>query len=149
MKTGFWLLKEDKKEKNFDFLKENEIKDKLELMGTPYQFLDGLCHSFAIGLKYLFGYDIEVIMGENGRIIHAYAVKDGHYIDVRGITDNWDEFLDEFDVLKTHDRDKLSIMTFEECFSKEFDCNDPDEYSSIIADDVFIMIDALPEYYKT
>lgn len=147
MKTGFWLRKEAGE--SFDFLKDPALKKEMDLMDVPYHFVNGLCHSFAAALKDIFGYEVEVIPGKDGSIIHAYAVHEGMYIDVRGINDDWDEFISEYDeVLPTHDRECLNIQTFEEYFKNEFDWDDPYDYTGIIAEDAIRIIEEHLEYYR-
>lgn len=73
-------------------------------------FLHGVCGIFALALHNEFGYDILVAAEENTeglpwdeRLVHAYCCKDDAYIDVRGITEDEDSFLDEFsDFLDRH-----------------------------------------------
>ena len=145
MKTGFWLRAKDN---NFNFMDNNKLADEFGLWNSPYRYLNGVCHAFAAALKYEYGYEIEVIVKENGGFIHAYAVHNGHYIDVRGANDNWDEFISEYDdTLPTHDREKLNIKSFEEYFT-QFDYDDPDGYTEIIDEDAFVLIEDYPEYYK-
>lgn len=63
-----------------------------------YEFLHGYCDSFATALHKKYGYPIEAIY--NGHLTHAYCVveRDGvkYYIDARGITNDWGEFITEF-----------------------------------------------------
>lgn len=68
-----------------------------------YKYLHGYCDDFACALNRKYGYDIESIWSESGKLIHAFCVKPAlhegeknYYIDARGITDNWKEFIEEF-----------------------------------------------------
>ena len=68
---------------------------------TPYDFLHGYCLIFALALHKKFQYSIYVIKNENNAIVHYYCkptYKDKPlYIDVRGITNDFDAFADEFE----------------------------------------------------
>lgn len=70
---------------------------------TADWYLHGVCGIFALALHDIFSYAIEVAAEENidgspleSRLVHVYC-RDGDYcIDVRGVTDSWDAFIDEF-----------------------------------------------------
>lgn len=90
------ILREDvDEESDFGFLENEFIEDHF----NAYDFLHGFCDVFAITLSNIFSYDMECIMNENG-LVHAYCKKeiDGRtfFIDVRGITDDYKEFIEEF-----------------------------------------------------
>lgn len=67
----------------------------------PYDSADdllrGSCHHFALALKTVMGYDAYIIQGNDGKSFHAFCqiYKDGnrYYVDARGITSSFDEFL--------------------------------------------------------
>lgn len=63
-------------------------------------FLHGYCHIFAYALYQKFGYEIYEISNSSESVIHWCCISkyDGIdvYIDVRGITSNFNEFLNEF-----------------------------------------------------
>lgn len=75
-------------------------------------FLHGVCGFFALALHDTFGYTIEAVYERpkaeeseepeieehqwTDSLIHLYCIKGNKLIDVRGITDNDVEFLDEF-----------------------------------------------------
>lgn len=66
-------------------------------------FLHGFSYIFALALHDAFGYDIEVVAeeGSNGpwqsRWVHIYCRDNaGNYIDIRGVTNDKNVFLDEF-----------------------------------------------------
>ncbi len=67
-----------------------------------YEYLHGYCDMFALALHERYGYRIErIISPEKHNLIHAYCTApapDGTtlFIDCRGITDNWGEFIGEF-----------------------------------------------------
>ena len=111
MKYGFYTeleeLREDEPEEEFDFgFMENESyinqdPNKNFKYVSAYDFLHGYCFEFALALNEMFGYEIECIMGEENELIHAYCIlkENGHniYIDVRGYTDEYDTFIEEFE----------------------------------------------------
>lgn len=100
--NGFYLDKESLirelgEQIDFGFL-GNEPKCK---NFGPDDFLHGYCDIFACMLHDKYGYPIEKIIDEDGLLIHAYCVCKQYnrtlYMDIRGATDNWEEFLEEFD----------------------------------------------------
>ena len=100
MKQGFWTdlekMQKDTPEADWGFL-ENEL---FAYGVNLYDFLHGRCAYFAQYLHDTYGYKIVGLYEEPDQLIHAYCVEviDGisYYIDVRGITDNWAEFIQEF-----------------------------------------------------
>lgn len=60
--------------------------------------LKGSCNYFVLGLKNVLGYTPYIIQGNNGVSFHAFCqiYKKGkwYYIDARGITTSFDEFMD-------------------------------------------------------
>ncbi len=101
-RNGFWTnleaLKEDDAEAGWEFL-ENELKTKTG--ETPYHFLHGSCNIFAQHLNETYGYRVEMLYEEPGQLIHAYCTYKSssgktYYIDVRGITDSFEELVQEF-----------------------------------------------------
>ncbi len=100
MKYGFWTefdeILEDLPNAEWGYL-ESELKTNGL---TPYDFLHGLCNYFAQYLHDIYGYKMAGLYEEPDQMIHAYCTKeiDGvtYYIDVRGITDDWNEFIKEF-----------------------------------------------------
>ena len=73
------------------------------LMNVDYNaeiFLHGFCHIFAYALHKKYGYKIFEFKNPSGTMIHWCCIKKykGYklFIDVRGITSNYNEFLDEF-----------------------------------------------------
>ncbi len=70
---------------------------------TPYNFIHVECNVFASFLHDKYGYKIESVWNKSGEykgLVHSYCVKEvngiKYYIDVRGITDSWHEFIQEF-----------------------------------------------------
>ena len=70
---------------------------------TAAWYLHGVCGIFALALHDIFGYAIVVAAEENidgspleSGLVHVYCQDGDYYIDVRGVTDNWDAFIDEF-----------------------------------------------------
>lgn len=68
---------------------------------TPYNFLHGNCDVFSAYLCSEYGYPVFNILSSNGRLIHSFCdggTKNGRrvFIDVRGKTNSFQEFIDEF-----------------------------------------------------
>lgn len=113
MHTGFWSDLDDIRECSaehgditdpyelgFDFMVDEE---KWGGLYSPFDFLHGCCDVFAKYLHERYGYHIEAIYGQYGeQLIHAYCVDVSGdtpiFLDIRGQTDNYEEFLDEFDL---------------------------------------------------
>lgn len=102
-RTGFYneldALKEDYPDADWGFLENTTISDEMKL--NAYDFLHGSCLNFAMVLHELYGYDIECIFSEeDSSLVHAYCKKQIdeviYFIDVRGITSDYVEFIDEF-----------------------------------------------------
>ena len=103
---GYWEeaeYDEDYQSFDFDFLHNEYEGTELSAM----DFLHGWCDVFACRLlkKYLKqGLNVEVVFlsGYEQRLIHAYVQiyenSKTYYVDIRGITDNEAQFLDEFEV---------------------------------------------------
>lgn len=68
---------------------------------STYDLLHGYCTTFATLLHKKYGYTVYKIEKKNGDYIHCFctAIWNGitYYIDVRGITNNYDEFISEFE----------------------------------------------------
>ncbi len=66
---------------------------------NAFDFLHGYCNEFADFLHKKYGYQVEAVK-EDGELVHMYCTADisgkKHYIDIRGITDSWEEFMEEF-----------------------------------------------------
>lgn len=100
METLFWTHED---EEPCEALEKVDLGDRLDAS----IFLHGECGIFALALNEMFGYEIWVVAFEpedwgdeedtwENRLVHVYCQKGDCYIDVRGITDDWDAFLDEF-----------------------------------------------------
>lgn len=65
---------------------------------TAHELLCGSCHHFALSLKKALNYNPYIIEGINGRSFHAfcqiYKNKKWYYVDARGITSSFNEFVD-------------------------------------------------------
>ena len=108
MHNGFYneleeLLKEDD-DATFDFMDSEELGVD-ELRGsykfTANYFLHGFCNVFAQVLNEIYGYPIECIYNEEGRLVHCFCVDetdDGPiFIDARGKTTDYYELICEFE----------------------------------------------------
>lgn len=101
-RNGFYIKLDDLKNEcedfscDFSFL-ENEIS-----YGTitPDWFLHGNCDIFACYLHDKYGYEMKAVCNPE-QLIHVYCIANINnktvYIDIRGITDDWNEFITEFD----------------------------------------------------
>ena len=65
---------------------------------TADSLLSGSCHHFALSLKKLLKYNTYIIEGNNKKSFHVfcqiYTNKKWYYVDARGITSSFDEFID-------------------------------------------------------
>lgn len=103
MHCGFYKeldsLLEDYGDSDFGFL-EN-INMMCEDPFGVYDFLHGYCNEFAYMLNEKYGYPIYEIVDHTGTLIHSFARLDQnnihYFIDVRGITTDYHEFISEFE----------------------------------------------------
>lgn len=77
---------------------------------TAWSLLCGSCHYFVLSLNKEFGYSPYIIEGKTKRGFHAFCQicigKKWYYVDARGITSSFDEFMD---VAKTFVSDEYII----------------------------------------
>lgn len=79
-------------------------------------FLHGICHIFAYVLHQKFGYDILELRSQSGTMVHWCCISEYSgkeiYIDVRGATTDYDEFLWEFqpDIGKAPSKTKITDL---------------------------------------
>ena len=79
---------------------------------SAHQLLYGSCHHFAMALKEILGYNAYIIEGNNKKGFHAFCQiydrikKQWYYIDARGITTSFDEFME---VAKSFVSDEYTI----------------------------------------
>ena len=87
----------------------------IEVYYDAEYFLHGLCHIFAYALHKKFNYDIYELRSEADSIIHWYCIYEYNgntvYIDVRGITTNYEEFLSEFKSYNNIKNNKVLNLT--------------------------------------
>lgn len=150
MHNGFYseldeLLNEGE-DADFGFM-ENEVLGKdIKYDGrtfSAFNFLHGFCNVFAQILNEKYGYSVECIYNEAGRLVHCFCIDDSNgklvFIDVRGKTDDYFEFVSEFEdevtcygypVENTKRFDKVpdDLLTDGEHY-KEFANNLIDDYS--------------------
>ena len=116
-RNGFYVKLDELNEEfedydySFDFL-ENEVSYSRI---TPDWFLHGNCDIFACYLHEKYGYEMKAVYEyDSEELIHAYCTAEVNnktvYIDIRGITDDWNEFITEFDDWYSSD---CPIETFE------------------------------------
>lgn len=64
---------------------------------SAHSLLCGSCHHFALALNKVMGYNAYIIQGNDKKSFHAfcqiYRGKNWYYVDARGITSSFDEFL--------------------------------------------------------
>ena len=75
-----------------------EYPDDLEFpYDSAHELLRGSCHHFALSLNKVLGYSAYIIEGNNKRSFHAfcqiYKNNQCFYVDARGITSSFDEFM--------------------------------------------------------
>lgn len=98
MYTGFYrerdVLRQESNDNSIDF-EFMENYDGIDL----YLYLHGICYVFALYLHNKYGYPIVCFYDDIG-LIHVFCKKQingkDYYIDIRGITDDAEEFFDEF-----------------------------------------------------
>lgn len=105
MHNGFYeeldeLLKDG--DADFGFM-ENEFLG-VDEEGRPFEaycFVHGFCNVFAQILNKIYGYPIECIYNEEGRLIHCFCVDESDetpvFIDARGKTTDYYELVSEFE----------------------------------------------------
>ena len=108
MHTGYYLTKDylqwqyQQPYYGYDFMTWPNFFNKQELNGTDmFKYLHGFCDWFAITLGRKFDYTINSIWDkQTNSLMHAYCTQKvgniTYYIDSRGITDNYNEFINEF-----------------------------------------------------
>lgn len=101
----------DKQLENTYYADFFELPDDIEFpYDTAHSLLCGSCHLFALSLNKIFGYTPYIINGITGGGFHAfcqiYRNKKWYYIDARGITSSFSEFMD---VAKTFVSDEYVI----------------------------------------
>lgn len=136
MHNGYYydmdIMKEELPEEDYDgfCFMENTSYDIYEENGHPitaYDYLHGRCNIFAELMSQKYGYDAFVIEDWEGKMIHCYntaTLPNGQtaFIDARGITTDYVEFISEFEdwvdidesientrpFIKERDADKIS-----------------------------------------
>lgn len=101
MKKGFFNLEDE--DEGYDFLETLNINNK-EIDALYY--LHGICHEFSLALNKIFGYDIVLWTNYDEDVksyvlVHAFNMFQykgkQYYADIRGITDNLEDIINEFD----------------------------------------------------
>ena len=159
MLQGFWLKARTNDKLypfNFDFM--DEVYDGTQNCTMAY--LHGYCayFAYAYALKNKNG-RIRTIYDYNNQLIHAYYViadsEEGkeYYIDIRGITDDEEQFLDEFEVTEQSIDDgyfyfyeyspnsKKDLRRFYNCYIRGFSGKE-------IMRDAKTFLNTYSEYYK-
>ena len=115
---------------------------------TAHELLRGSCHIFSLGLQKVFGYTPYIIEGKNKRSFHSFCQiykfqkHIWYYIDARGVTTSFDEFMD---VAKEFVSDEYTIRQMNEEDIKEL--KKDDNYYEIALDFAVAVIERYKEYY--
>ena len=115
---------------------------------TAHELLRGSCHIFSLGLQKVFGYTPYIIEGKNKRSFHSFCQiynsqkRIWYYIDARGVTTSFDEFLD---VAKEFVSDEYTIRQMNEEDIKEL--KKDDNHYEIALDFAVAVIERYKEYY--
>lgn len=145
MKNGFFTISS---EDDYDFLETLNVNNKII---NAFYYLHGICHEFALALNEIFGYDIVLWINfdediHSNALVHAFNTftynGKQYYVDVRGITDDLNDIIDEFDyyedlidVIGHNKKDSQNIL-------KELGLN------TEINDDIYKTINAYKTYYQ-
>ena len=101
MRYGFWndiySLREDAEDEGYlEDIDFSFMDGGLHSHGyNTYNFLHGCCNEFADYLHRTYGYKVMAIL-EHGQLIHMYCETDSGYIDIRGVCDDFEEFMQDF-----------------------------------------------------
>lgn len=75
---------------------------------SAYPLLCGSCHYFALSLQKLLNYNAYIIEGNNKKGFHVfcqvYRNKKWYYVDARGVTSSFDEFMDVAKIFVSDER---------------------------------------------
>lgn len=107
MHNGFYIMQKENIKSELEKICNPFLTEELEnadcVYYDAYIFLKGICHIFAFALHEIFGYEIyEVRSNDNGTnhwFCQSYYQGKKIYIDVRGATTDYEEFLEEFQPL--------------------------------------------------
>jgi len=110
---------------------------------TAYPLLCGSCHLFALSLQKIFNYNAYIIEGKNRKGFHAfcqiYKNRKWYYVDARGITSSFDEFMD---IAKTFVTDEYIIRPIDSSDIEEW--NQDDNY----IEEAYAFAEAVIQRYK-
>lgn len=99
---------------------------------SAHELLCGSCHLFALALNKVFGYNVYIIEGINNRSFHAFCqintYKKWFYVDARGITSSFSEFMD---IAQTFVTDEYTIRPINDTDLAEWE--EDDYYEEAIA----------------
>ena len=106
---------------------------------SAYQLLCGSCHLFALSLKKLLGYSVYIIEGINERGFHVFCqinkYKKWYYVDARGITSSFNEFMD---IAQTFVTDEYIIRQIDDADIVEWKDDDYYEEATAFAEAVIM-----------
>lgn len=144
MVLGFYEAFEDSgdlSDYNFGFLEDIFRCGKGKY--SVYSFLHGFCFEFAVRLHREYGYPLRVIRSPYS-FIHAYCVDEEqqHYIDARGITDNWGMFIEEYRSDFLDDSEVLEFDDEEQMYNELF----PDEDAPLLEEAIAAAGEVIREY---
>lgn len=134
--------KDDEEITSFEFLENEDTDDALNNYNlSAYDYLHGLCATFAACLNIQYHYPMKAIYDENGELVHVWCEttsKKGNnvFVDVRGYTEDFKEMMQEF-------KDFINM-------GKPLDIRNyvPDEYDEMGRFGAYVLIDRYKNYYK-
>ena len=99
--NGFYINKKEDVINILQKIKSNKpVNNSDNIYYNAHLFLHGICHVFAYALHLKYGYQILELKNETGSMVHWCCISKYKgkkvYIDVRGITSDYNEFIDEF-----------------------------------------------------
>lgn len=129
---------------NIDYKGFGEVPEDDDMFpyDSAHQLLCGACNIFALALHKVFNYDVYVIEEKKKTGFHAfcqvYKNKRWHYIDARGITTSFDEFMD---IAGRFVKDEFSIRL---AYTSDIEDWTDDDYF----EEAFAFAEAVIEKYK-
>lgn len=112
-------------------------------------FLHGVCDIFAYALAKLFNYTIYQVVDDNGYIVHAFCIyrknNTNLYIDARGITSDYDDFISDFEDFFEDENLKYKFQPFNYKNFEEYSTEDFNEFYL----QAINFISKYKEYYNT
>ena len=93
------------------------------------EFLHGACVEFACVLHDRYGYTVEHLRHPDGTLCHAYCIAHGkelrYFIDIRGITDNWNDFVSQYYQELRNAYDSVNVLPSDYQYLNKYQTDDP------------------------